>query len=102
MCTTQLHTKPLFLYAGTHNVHACQIVHQNELIKTFANYLITLYFTIITEVKKCVNYFSVSPCSADIYKVFYVDMLPCPVGFTVRNGVCDCDPYLSSSNINSC
>jgi len=26
--------------------------------------------------------------------VFYVQLLPCPIGFTIQNGVCDCDPLL--------
>ena len=29
-----------------------------------------------------------------IYDAFYVQLLPCPVGFTLQDGVCDCDPIL--------
>ena len=26
--------------------------------------------------------------------IFYVQLLPCPVGFTLQDGICDCDPIL--------
>ena len=29
-----------------------------------------------------------------------MEMLPCPVGFKLHNGICDCDPYLSNSVIH--
>ena len=29
------------------------------------------------------------------YDTFYVELLPCPLGFTLQNEVCDCDPLLS-------
>ena len=32
--------------------------------------------------------------------MFSIEILPCPIGFTLQNGVCDCDPYLTSSNIH--
>ena len=30
------------------------------------------------------------------YEVFYVKLLSCPVGFTLQNGVCHCDPTLTN------
>jgi len=28
-----------------------------------------------------------------------LQLIPCPVGFALQNGVCNCDPYLSNSNV---
>ena len=33
--------------------------------------------------------------------VFYVQLMPCPVGFTLQNGKCDCD-HLLPPNIETC
>ena len=29
------------------------------------------------------------------YEIFYVKLLSCPIGFTLQNGMCDCDPILT-------
>ena len=93
------------LYVETHNKHlptsACKIAHQSELLQTISSYSTTFNFTIVTEEKEmCEIFITASPCLYDKYEAFYVEILPCPVGFTLQNGVCDCDPYLSNSNIH--
>ena len=40
--------------------------------------------------------------SPHIYEAFYIEIPPCPVGFTLQNGICDCDPYLSNIHIDTC
>ena len=92
------------LYVETHNTElptsACKIAHQTELLQSVGKYTKTFNFTVVTEVKgTCELFLTVSPCLHHTYKVFYVEILPCPVGFTVQNGVCNCDPYLVNSNI---
>ena len=96
------------VYAETHAVSlpklACKIAHQSELINTLRNYSKMLNFTIISENKVCelfltehkfvqVEYFSRIG--------FYVQLSPCPVGFTLQNGKCDCDPFLPP-DIDTC
>ena len=93
------------LYVETHSkflpTSACKIAHQAELLQTISSYSTTVNFTIVTEEKEtCEIFITASPCLYDIYEAFYVEISPCPVGFTLQNGVCDCDPYLSNSNIH--
>ena len=94
------------LYVETHNTHlpnsSCKVAHQTELVSTITNYSKMFNFTIIvTEAQQtCEIFLTASPCLYSVYEAFYVEILPCPVGFTLQNGVCDCDPYLSDSNIH--
>ena len=46
-------------------------------------------------------FLTVSPFLYYIYEVFDVELLPCPIGFTLQNGVCDCDPLLPT-DIDTC
>ena len=76
---------------------ACKLVHQAELVNTISNYSKLFNFTIISDVyvisdiEFCELFLTVPPF---VQSVFYVKLLPCPVGFTLQNGVCGCDPLL--------
>ena len=92
-------TKPFILYVETHNAHLppspCKVAHQTEVLQTFTHYPKVFNFTIVTDLQKnCELFLTASPCLYDVYEAFYVEILPCPVGFELKNGVCDCDPYL--------
>ena len=87
------------LYAETHNAilpkSACKIAHQNELVNFITNNFKLVNYTIVSEVNdSCELFLTVSPFLYYIYEVFDVQLLPCPIGFTLQNGVCDCDPLL--------
>ena len=93
------------LYAETYSkllpTSACRIAQEAQLLYSIVNYSQALNFTIAMETQTiCELFLTVSPCLYTLYEVFYVQILPCPVGFTLQNGVCDCDPYLSNSNIH--
>ena len=95
------------LYAETHNTllpeSACKIAHQSELVNIFINHSKTVTYTIASEseVNSCELFLTVSPFLYYIYEVFDVELLPCPIGFTLQNGVCDCDPLLPT-DIDTC
>ena len=104
LCASHSH-RDAVLYVETHNTHlptsACKIAQQTELIQTISTYPCTFKFTIVTENKeRCKLFLTASPCLHHIFEAYYVEILPCPVGFTLHNGICDCDPYLSNSNIH--
>ena len=94
------------LYAETHNtllpISACKIAHQTELVNFITNNSKIVNYTIVTEVNdSCELFLTVSPFLYYIYEVFDVQLLPCPIGFTLQNGVCDCDPLLPT-DIDTC
>ena len=78
---------------------ACKIAHQTELVNTIGNYPKTFHFTIISAVQLCELFLTVQ--SLNIRTAFYVQLSPCPVGFTLQNGKCDCDPFLPP-DIDTC
>ena len=93
------------MYVETHNAllppAACKIAQQAELLQSISNYSKTLRFTIVAEAAKvCELFIIASPCLYNVYEVFHVNISVCPVGFTLQNGVCDCDPYLSNSSMH--
>ena len=49
----------------------------------------------------CELFLTITPYLYRVYEAFYVRLLPCPVGFTLRNGICDCDPLLPP-DIDTC
>ena len=76
---------------------ACKLSHQYEMINTISKSSNTYNFTIVSESKnECELFLTAQPNLYKIYDSFYVQLLPCPVGFTLQNGVCDCDPILST------
>ena len=63
---------------------------------------ISLNFAIISEAsRKCELFLTVSPFLYQVYEAFFVQLLPCPIGFTLQDGVCDCDPHLPT-DIDTC
>ena len=76
---------------------ACKIVHQAELINTISSIPNTINFTIMSDShKECELFLTAQPYIYEYYDAFYVRLLSCPVGFTLQNGVCKCDPLLPS------
>ena len=96
--------KDSILFVETHNTllpaSACMIAHQTELLQSITRNAKRFNFTIVTEVQEvCELFLTASSCLNDVYETFYIELMPCPVGFTLQNGVCNCDPYLRVSNI---
>ena len=95
------------LYAETHNTllpeSACKIAHQSELVNFITNNSEILNYTIVSEVSgdSCELFLTVTPFLYYIYEVFDIQLLPCPIGFTLQNGVCNCDPLLPT-DIDKC
>ena len=89
------------LYAEVNSIYlphsACEVATQNENINTISNYSRQVNFTIISEANNmCELFLTASSYSYNINEVFYVQILPCPLGFTLQSGVCDCDPSIVS------
>ena len=92
------------LYAEIHNVNlpssSCKIVHQSQLVNIFDDHSTTVNYTIasnITNDGRCELFLTASPFLnkvPGVYDTFYVQLLPCPVGFILQHGICDCDPIL--------
>ena len=54
-----------------------------------------MYFPIASESAGVFELFlTAQPNLFTSYDVFYVHLLPCPLGFTLQHGICDCDPDL--------
>ena len=91
------------IYAGTHAVNlpnsTCKLAHQTEFINSIGNESKTFNFTIISEAYEICELFLTS--LQFIQTAFYVQLLQCPVGFTLQNEKCDCDPFLPP-DIDTC
>ena len=79
-------------YAITLPSSACKLAHQTEFINSIGNESKTFNFTIISEAYKTCELFLIS--LQFIRTAFYVQLLQCPIGFTLQNRKCDCDPFL--------
>ena len=89
------------LYAEVHNINipssSCKIVHQSQLVNIIDDYSSTVNYTIasnITNGGRCELFLTASPFLNKVYDTFYVQLLPCPDGFTLQHEICDCDPIL--------
>ena len=91
------------IYAGTHAVSlpnsTCKLAWQTEFINSIGNESKTFNFTIISEDYEACELFLTS--LQFIRTAFYVQLLQCPVGFTLQNEKCDCDPFLPP-DIDTC
>ena len=106
MCSTS-NSISTVLYAEVHNINlpssSCKIVHQSQLIQFIGNHSNTVNYIIASsapESDKCELFLTASPFLNIVYNAFYVQLLPCPVGFTLQDGVCDCDPILTAKFYN--
>ena len=102
LCMPQAN-KDYIITIETHSVNlpssACKLAHQTEFINSIGNNSKTFNFTIITEDYETCELFLTS--LQFIRTAFYVQLSPCPVGFTLQNGKCDCDPFLPP-DIDTC
>ena len=97
------------LYAEVHNINlpssACKIAHQSQLINFIGNNSNTVNYTIVSRTPgnaKCELFLTASPFLNKIYDTFQVQLLSCPIGFALQDGMCDCDPILPSIIIDKC
>ena len=77
---------------------ACKVAHQSE-IAIIGNHSKTFNFSIISEGYERCEVFLTTHLS--FRTAFYVQLSACPVGFTLQNGICDCDPSLPP-DIDTC
>ena len=94
------------LYAEINSIHlpqsACKVAPQTDIINTISNYSKSFSFIIVTEaISICELFLVASSDTQTITEVFYVQLLACPVGFTLQSGICNCDPILSP-HIDGC
>ena len=77
---------------------ACKVAPQTEIIYIISNHSKNFTFIIVSEAIDVCELFLIAASSdtQTITEAFYVQLLTCPVGFTLQSGVCDCDPVLIS------
>ena len=99
---TPFNDKPSTLYAEVNSIYvptsACKVAPQTEIIYIISKYSKNFTFIIVSEAIDVCELFLIAASSdtQTIAEAFYVQLLTCPVGFTLQSGLCDCDPVLSS------
>ena len=77
---------------------ACKLAKTTEITQTVYNYCTHINYTIMHNemgyLQWCELFISIQETYVD---TFYINMFPCPRGFTQLNGICTCDPMLNSS-----
>ena len=88
------------LYTETYNNNlpksSCKIYEYNNMRHIFhKNHSKVVDFPITSAQSKfCELFLTAQPNLFISYDAFYVHLLPCPLGFTLQHGICDCDPDL--------
>ena len=105
LCIPHLHARKSYMITVEINAvtlpkSTCKLAHQTEFINSIGNDSKTINLTIISESNQTCELFLTSPILF-IQTTFYVQLSPCPVGFTLQNGRCDCDPFLPP-DIDTC
>ena len=110
LCTVNANDDSTVLYVEVHNIYlpssTCKIAHQSQLINIIGNHSNSVNYTIVASTatadnNRCELFLTATPFLNKIYDVFYVELLPFPMGFTLQDGICDCDPILLAS-IDKC
>ena len=98
---TPCNNNTFILYVETYDSlqtnSSCRITNQAGILNTISNYNKLINYTIVSEAyEMCKLFLTISSYKQQYaYEVFYVKLLPCPVGFTLQGGACDCDPILT-------
>ena len=82
---------------------SCKIPNPAEILNTITNYSKLMNYTIVSESPyNCKLILTTSSYQQQYaHEVFRVNLLPCPVGFTLQDGICDCD-FILTKIIVSC
>ena len=105
MCAPYLtETDISVMLVDTHNIKVqnstCKLALQNELTIAVTRKYKTVKLTIVSNATDyCSLFFTAQPDLYKYYEIFHVQILPCPIGFTLQNGICECDPLLVSSSL---
>ena len=90
------------LYAEPHTSllqtnFSCRITNRTEIWNSISNHPTLINYTIASEADEMCKLFLAMYSYKQLYayEVFYVKLFSCPVGFTLQNGVCDCDPIFT-------
>ena len=95
-------TLPVVSNVEYHLLPGEHYVISTEMVEFINNYSGILNYTIVSDnTDMCELFLTISPYLYHVYEAFYVKLLPCPVGFTLQNGICDCDPLLPP-DIDTC
>ena len=99
----------VFMYAKIQNFviqnFTCKITDPAEFTAEVGKQPTTVNFTIASNrTDQCALFLLARTSPYYHYDAFKVQLLPCPNGFSILNGICDCDPYLVNSDlqINTC
>ena len=108
LCAVHTNDDSAILYAKVHNINlpnsTCKIAHQSQLVNAIGYNSNTVNYTIVSSIPKnnrCEIFLTATPYLDKIYDVYYVELLHCPIGFTLQDGKCGCDPILLPS-IDKC
>ena len=100
---TPCDNEPSALYPEVSGVHlpdsACKVASYTETNVIYDHYSI-VSFTIVSEAADVCELFITTTVNYNyISEAFYVQLLSCPTGFTLQNGVCKCDPIFSTYTV---
>ena len=100
---TPCNDQPSVLYAEVSRGHLphsiCKVSSHGESHLIY-NYSSPTNFAIVSEATDvCELLLTISSSSLHISEAFYVQLLSCPIGFTLQNGMCDCDPVFSTYTV---
>jgi len=88
------------MYVETYNEHlpksACKIYEHDSMRQNFYwNQSRTVHFPIASDNPTvCELFLTAQPDLFTYYDAFYVNLLPCPLGFSLQHGICNCDSDL--------
>ena len=86
--------------ASTLPASHCKVVSQEEWMDLHSEGCNPINLTIISNTSNDCEIFLLQPGISTEYTGFYVELMDCPVGFSLLNGICDCDPLLSGSELH--
>ena len=100
---TPCNDEPSILYAEVNSIHlpnsACKVAPHGETNFIY-NYAKPANFIIVSEATNtCELFLATSSPSHYISEAFYVQLLSCPIGFTLQKGVCNCDRIISTYTV---
>ena len=80
---------------------ACKPAKVTEIIQTIRSHCTVINFTVIhnglSYLQWCEIFLEIPPDQIDAY---YINILPCPTGFVQKNGICICDPILTTKPLS--
>ena len=96
------YTAPTVIHTTVMAESNCYVNSTKQLVHEISNYCTTLHYEITSDSFSHNCHLQFRTAFQSIPNDVFMEILDCPFGFSNKNGMCDCHPFLISAKVTNC